>query len=83
MFEALYGKPLDENLFDSWFEKGRSNPIGYHYLLVIWSAYDKVYQPAFVSDRAQIFQYQKEITSQEVLVAAYDLYSESRISLEE
>ncbi len=83
MFEALYSKALNEDLFESWFEKGRENPIGYHYLLVIWNSWDQDYQPAYVSDRKAIYQYQNDVSSQEILIAAYDLYSESRISLEE
>ncbi len=80
MFKALYGKSLGEETFDSWLEKGRSSNLGYHYLLVIWNTFDEEYQPAFVSTRDDLADYKSHLSMEEILVAIYDLYSESRIT---
>ena len=41
MFESSgHGGSLDEELFESWLEKGRSGKVGYHYLIVIWNSWD-------------------------------------------
>ncbi len=82
MFESLgTGKSLDEDVFESWLEKGRNNQLGYHYLIIIWHAGEEAFQPVFVSDREAVSQYSRDIAVHEQLVAAYDLYSESRITL--
>lgn len=74
-------KPLDEEVFNAWLEKGRESRIGYNYLLIIWDAYESGYRAVYTEHRDEISQYQKHDTSSgmERLVAAYDLYSESRI----
>jgi len=74
-------KSLDEQVFNSWLEKGRESKIGYNYLLIVWDAYESDYRAVYVEHRDEISQYQKHDTSSgmERLVAAYDLYSESRI----
>jgi len=74
-------KSLDEEIFNSWLEKGRQDKIGYNYLLVVWDEYESEYRPVYVELRDEISQYHKHDTSstREKLVAAYDLYSESRI----
>lgn len=82
MYKAQYGKPLDEEVFETWLEKGRSSNIGYHYLLVIWNTADEEYRPTFVEKRDEIKGYQNHVGSQDILVAIYDLYSESRISID-
>ncbi len=81
MFKAQYGKSLDEETFESWLEKGRSSRLGYHYLLVLWDTLEEEYQPAFVDDKKKLEDYQSH-ESREILVAAYELYSESRVNLE-
>jgi hypothetical protein len=79
MFEGReYPKGLDEEVFNRWLENGRSSKIGYSHLLVIWDDYESAYQPVYVSHRDDIKTYQRPL-SRERLVAAYDLYSESRI----
>ena len=73
-----FPKSLDEEVFNLWLEKGRSSKIGYHYLLVVWDEYEATYKPVYVDRRDEISQY-KTSTRGELLLAAYDLYSESRI----
>jgi hypothetical protein len=73
-----FPKSLDEQVFNTWLEKGRLSKIGYHYLLIVWDDYESAYLPVYAEHRDKIAQYQKS-TSRERLVAAYDLYSESRI----
>ena len=74
-------KSLDEEVFNSWLEKGRESKFGYKYLLVIWDAYESDYRPVYTEHRDELTQYQTHDTSSgmERLVAVYDLYSESRI----
>lgn len=72
---------LDENQFIDWIENGKSNKMGYRYLLIVWDQYDSAYRPVYAQERNEVEQYQlyKSATGRESLVAAYDLYSESRI----
>ncbi|MEO9850266.1 MAG: hypothetical protein ABJH72_03285 [Reichenbachiella sp.] len=84
MFDGSdYPKPLDEELFDSWLEKGRQSKISYSYLLIIWDEFESAYEAAYTEDREAIRAYEwfGESSTHESLVAIYDLYSESRISL--
>lgn len=76
-----FPKALDEELFSTWLEHGRESKISYSYLLIIWDEFESDYRPDYVEDRDEINQYEKynESTARESLVAAYDLYSESRI----
>jgi hypothetical protein len=83
MFEgADFPQSLDEDTFNGWLENGRQSKIGYNYLLIVWDEYESTYQPKYVEDRNEIndFERYKESTGRESLVAAYDLYSESRIA---
>lgn len=75
-----YPKSLDEEVFNLWLEQGRESRIGYKYLLVVWNTYESAYQPVYTEHRHEINQYDRNPMSRERLVAAYDLYSESRIS---
>ena len=80
MFEGPdYPKPLEEELFNRWLENGRLSKIGYHYLLIVWDDFELAYQPVYVANRDEIKTYQTS-RSRERFIAAYDLYSESRIS---
>jgi hypothetical protein len=82
MFESPdYPKALAESVFDSWLEKGRSSKISYAYILIVWDELEATYFPVFVEGREQLQDYERYgISSQrQTLVAAYDLYSESRI----
>ncbi len=83
MFESLgTGKSLDEDVFEAWLEKGRTSHLGYLYLLIVWHAGEEEFHPVFVGDREAIQQYSHDIAGHEQLVAAYDLFSESRVSWE-
>jgi hypothetical protein len=80
MFEGPdFPKSLDEEVFNRWLEKGRLSRIGYHYLLILWDDYESAYQPVYLADRNEIKSYQRS-GSRERFIAAYDLYSESKIS---
>ena len=77
-----FPKSLDEEVFNLWLEKGRQSKIGYKCLLIVWDNYEAVYRPVYAEHRDEINHYEMYKTSigQEGLVAAYDLYSESRIA---
>lgn len=82
MFEgADFPKSLDEEVFDSWLENGRQSKLSYNYLLIIWDELESDYQPVYVEDRNKLNDYVEHriSTGRESLVAAYDLYSESRV----
>jgi hypothetical protein len=82
MFDSTeYPKSLDEAVFDSWLEHGRASKIPYAYLLLVWDELDEKYFPVFIENRAEIDAFEKYGDSpvRQVLVAAYDLYSESRV----
>lgn len=76
-----YPQPLDEFLLDEWFEKGRESKIPYAYLLIVWDELDAKYRPIFTEKRSEIQEYARYGQSPEnqLLVAAYDLYSEGRL----
>ena len=76
-----YPKPLNEVQFTAWLEKGRASRIPFAYLLIIWDELEQEYLPIYVEKRADLMSYEKYGTSpaQQVLVAAYDLYSEARV----
>ncbi|ELR71524.1 hypothetical protein C900_02587 [Fulvivirga imtechensis AK7] len=76
-----FPKSLNEDLFDSWLEDGRQSNLGYHYLLIIWDEVESDYQPVYLESRDELDTYAKQqnLSSRETLVAAYDLYSESRV----
>lgn len=82
MFEGPdFPKSLDEEVFNHWLENGRQSKMGYNFLLVVWDGYDSLYRPVYVQHRDEIGEYEiyKTSTGRESLVAAYNLYSESRI----
>ena len=80
MFEGPdYPKSLDEETFNRWLENGRLSKIGYTYLVIVWDDFEAAYQPDYTAHRDEIKTY-KTARSRERFIAAYDLYSESRIS---
>lgn len=82
MFEgASFPKSLDEQVFENWLESGRQSRIPYSYLLIIWDDIEGEYQPVYVESRRDIDGYDRYTNTpgRHLLVAAYDLYSESRI----
>jgi hypothetical protein len=76
-----FPKSLDEEVFNLWLEKGRTSKLGYKYLLIIWDEYESEYRPVYAEHRDEIGEYQpyKASVGRESLIAAYDLYSESRV----
>jgi hypothetical protein len=79
MFEGPdFPKALDEEVFNTWLENGRLSKIKHNYLIVVWDDYESAYQPIYLVDRDEIETY-KTSRSRERFIAAYDLYSESRI----
>lgn len=76
-----YPKPLNESQFMAWLEKGRASRIPFAYLLVLWDDLEQEYLPVYVEKRVDLLSYEKYGTSpaQQLLVAAYDLFSESRV----
>lgn len=76
-----FPRTLDDDVFSIWLENGRLAKIGYKYLLIIWDEYDSLYKPVYAERRDDIGNYSayKSSVGHESLVAAYDLYSESRV----
>jgi hypothetical protein len=83
MFDGRdFPKSLEESLFESWLAQGRSSKISYAYILIIWDEVEAEYLPEFVEDRSDIARYDRygESVGRQALVAAYDLFSESRVA---
>ncbi|MTI39553.1 hypothetical protein [Fulvivirga lutimaris] len=84
MFDTFnFSMALDEDQFDAWLEKGRNSKLGYQYILIIWDTIEEDYKPIYLEDREKITEYHDILAAQEVPVAAYDLYSESKITLDQ
>jgi len=86
MFDGSdFPKSLQETQFEAWLEEGRQSKIGYSYLLIIWDDFEADYQPVYTESREEIRKYERyqTATGRESIVAAYDLYSESRVNLED
>ncbi|WP_339755416.1 hypothetical protein [Algoriphagus aquimarinus] len=78
-----YPNSITEDLFESWLEEGRASKISYHFLLIVWNVYDEKYNPVYVETREEIWNYElyPNAKGSEALIAVYDLYSESRVSI--
>lgn len=76
-----FPKSLDEEVFNQWIENGKLSKVGHKYLLIIWDEYETSYRPIYTEHREEINDYHPydESIGRERLVAAYDLYSESKI----
>ena len=76
-----FPKSLDEDVFERWLEEGRQSKLSYSHLLIVWDELESEYQPVYVEGREQLADYAERETParHESLVAAYDLYSETRI----
>ncbi len=82
MFDSPeYPGSLDEAIFESWLENGRSNKIAYAYLLIVWDEIESRYFPAYAEARGELYGYERygDSPARQLLVAAYDLYSESKV----
>ena len=73
---------LSEETFATWLEEGRSSLLNYQYLLIVWDELERQYQPVYAAERDAIASYERypPATGRESLIAAYDLFSESRIT---
>ncbi|MCH7411752.1 hypothetical protein MM239_20365 [Belliella sp. DSM 111904] len=76
-----YPKSLHEDVFEEWLEKGRESKIPFAYLLIIWDEIDSKYSPYYTEQKSEIYKYARygQDPDHQLLVAAYDLYSESRV----
>ena len=81
MFENLHFQySLEEERFDEWLEEGRDSKIRYGYLVVLWDEMEKDYRPIYLTERSDLEKYQDDRSNiSDVFVAAYDLYTESKI----
>lgn len=85
MFESTeYPKPLEEDRFEQWLEEGRQSKMRYEYMLVVWDELNQEYQPDYVPSRAELDKHPLwgRHSGHTATIAAYDLYSESRITLD-
>lgn len=81
MFEGPdYPKSLDEDQFDQWLEEGRSHKINYEFMIVFWDEFEEKYFPQYLESKSELSTH-SGFAPNERLVAVYDLYSESRLSL--
>ena len=83
MFDSSdFPQSLSEKTFATWLEEGRQSLLSYQYLLIVWDELDAAYQPVYAEHRDQLEQYESypPTTARESLVAAYHLYSESRVA---
>lgn len=82
MFEGpSYPDALDESIFEEWLVKGRLSKTSFAYMLVIWDELDQRYMPVYVEQRSEIQNFARygQAPDHRLLVAAYDLYSETRV----
>ncbi|NQZ78643.1 MAG: hypothetical protein HRT61_21390 [Ekhidna sp.] len=80
MFENLNFKPLDEAIFEGWLDSGRSSKIRFEYLVVLWDESQKEYRPVYLHSRSEMNEYADDSSRVgDVFVAAYDLYTESKV----
>lgn len=82
MFESeKFSKSLDSDVFDQWLEQGRQSRLGYQYMLVVWQVLEEDYKPIYLENRNDYAKIIDVSNLYETIVAAYDLYSESKIEL--
>ena len=80
MFENLnFQSSLDEEQFEDWLEKGRASKIRYSYLVILWDEVDRSFRPVYLNERSEIGKYSDDLSVGDTFVAAYDLYTESKI----
>ncbi|WP_425390922.1 hypothetical protein [Ekhidna sp.] len=81
MFENLnFSSSLDENEFEEWLESGRSSKIRYSYLVILWDEIDRSFHPVYLSEREELKKYTDDYSNVgDTFVAAYDLFTESKI----
>lgn len=82
MFEGPnYPSALDESVFEEWLKKGRLSKTPFAYLLIIWDELDRAYMPEYIERRGELQNFARygQAPDHRLLVAAYDLYSETRV----
>ncbi len=81
MFDNLnFSAALDEQRFDDWLVQGRGSKIRFSYMVVLWDEIEKDYRPVYLSERSELNKYQENArTVSDVVVAIYDLYTESKV----
>lgn len=80
MFDGLgFSKTLSEDTFDQWLINGRESKINYEFMLVIWEEGEQDYCPIYLERREEIDEHQG---SHSTVVAAYHLFSETKIALD-
>lgn len=81
MFENFnFSLPLDEERFDNWLAQGRESKLGFSHMAILWDEIQKEYRPVYLTGRTEIAKYQNNPSMvNDVIVAVYDLYSESKI----
>jgi len=82
MFEGPnYPGALDESIFEEWLKKGRLSKTPFAYLLIIWDELDRAYMPEYIEQRGELQNFARygQAPDHRLLVAAYDLYSETRV----
>ena len=80
MFENLGLDPLSEDRFDEWLIAGRASKIRYAYMIVLWDESEREYRPIYLPDRNALESYDVNSAGVgDVFIAAYDLYTESKI----
>ncbi len=81
MFENLdFKNSLDEDRFENWLVEGRASKIRFNYLVILWDEIEKDYRAVYLMERSELASYNVDARHVgDVFVAAYDLYSESKI----
>ena len=82
MFEGpSYPNALDESVFEEWLKKWCLRKTPFAYLLVIWDKLDRTYITAYVAKQSehQNFARYGQAPDHQPLVAAYGLFSETRV----
>jgi hypothetical protein len=82
MFDSPeYPASLNEATFEFWLEDGRASKIAYAYLLIVWDELESKYFPVYAESRSEIHGYERygDSPARQLVVAAYDLYSESKV----
>ena len=76
-----YPQALEESQFETWLETGRSSKISFAYLAILWDELEEKYIPTYLEKREDLDSFERygASYSKESMVAAYDLYSESRV----
>lgn len=56
--------------------------MNYRFMVVVWDSYDKAYKPIYVEDHEALYQFERfgDTANREAMVAAYDIYSESKVA---